>query len=76
MKCKHGNDSRKIGHQSLQTMRQRAVKTVREGKSPKEIAKVPGTNLRSVFRWLTAFASGGQNALLAKATPGHPQADR
>jgi len=72
MKCKRENDGRKIDHQSLQVMRQRAVKAAREGKSPKEIAEVLGVNLRSVFRWLAAFANGGQNALLAKPIPGRP----
>jgi hypothetical protein len=34
------------------------------------VASAFGLNTRNVFRWLSAFASGGQNALLAKPIPG------
>lgn len=53
-------------------MRQQAIKAVREGQSVKNVAASFGVNPRSVFRWLADFASGGQNALLAKPIPGRP----
>ena len=54
-------------------MRQQAVKAVANGESPTNVAKVFGVNVRSVFRWLADFASGGQKALEAKPIPGRPQ---
>jgi transposase len=57
---------------SLQVMRQQAVRVVGNGESPATIAKVLGVNVRSVFRWLSDYASGGQKALEAKPIPGRP----
>jgi len=53
-------------------MRQQAVKAIREGQDVHSVAAAYGVNVRSVFRWLAAFANGGQNALLSKAIPGRP----
>ena len=72
MKCKRNSDGRAIDHHSLQVMRQQAIKAVREGQTAQSVAAVFGVNVRSVFRWLADFASGGQNALLAKPIPGRP----
>jgi transposase len=49
-----------------------AVKAVREGQTVASVAAAYGLNERTVFRWLSRFASGGQNALLAKPVPGRP----
>ena len=51
-------------------MRQQAIKAVREGQTVQSVAASFGLNIRTVFRWLSAFAEGGQNALLAKPIPG------
>ncbi len=72
MKCKRNSDGRAIDHHSLQTMRQQAIKAVGQGESPAQIARVLGINVRSVYRWIAAYASGGQNALLAQPIPGRP----
>lgn len=72
MKCKRTSDGRAHDHHTLQVMRQQAIKAVREGQSVKNVAASFGVNPRSVFRWLADFASGGQNALLAKPIPGRP----
>lgn len=72
MKCKRNSDGRAIDHHSLQVMRQQAIKAVREGQTVQSVAAAFGVNVRSVFRWLADFASGGQNALLAKPIPGRP----
>lgn len=72
MKCKRNSDGRAIDHHSLQVMRQQAIKAVREGQTAQSVAAAFGVNVRSVFRWLADFASGGQNALLAKPIPGRP----
>ena len=73
MKCKRNSDGRSIDHQSLQVMRQQAVKAVGNGEAATSVAKVFGVNVRSVFRWLADYASGGQKALQAKPIPGRPQ---
>ena len=72
MKCKRSSDGRSIDQHSLQVMRMQAVKAVREGQSVASVAAAYGLNVRTVFRWLSKFASGGQNALLAKPVPGRP----
>lgn len=53
-------------------MRQQAVKAVGRGESVTSVAAAFGVNIRTVFRWLSDFACGGQNALLAKSIPGRP----
>ena len=72
MKCKRSSDGRAHSHEALQTMRQQAVKAVREGQPAPQVAAAFGLNVRTVYRWLADFANGGQNALLAKAIPGRP----
>jgi transposase len=53
-------------------MRQQAVKAVMSGQSATNVAAAMGVNVRTLFRWLSDFACGGQNALLAKSIPGRP----
>ncbi len=72
MKCKRDSDGRAIDHISLQVMRQQAVKAVMGGQSATNVAAAMGVNIRTVFRWLSDFACGGQNALLAKTISGRP----
>ena len=49
-----------------------AIKAVRQGQPVKEVAAAYGLNTRTIYRWLSQFANGGQNALLAKPIPGRP----
>jgi len=72
MRCKRDTDARSFDHHTLQLMRQQAVKAVRNGQPVSSVAASFGVNERTVFRWLAAFASGGQKALLAKEIPGRP----
>lgn len=72
MKCKREADGRAIDHHTLQVMRQRAVKAVKEGQTVANVAATLGVNIRTVFRWLSDYANGGQTALLAKTIPGRP----
>jgi len=72
MKCKRNSDGREHDHHTLQVMRQQAVKAVRNGESVESVTAAMGVNIRTVFRWLSAYASGGQTALLAKPIPGRP----
>jgi transposase len=72
MKCKRISDGRAIDHHALQVMRQQAVKAVKNGQTVASVASAMGVNIRTVFKWLSDFATGGQNALLAKRVPGRP----
>jgi len=72
MKCKRNSDARSIDHHALQVMRQQAIKAIGQGQKVQDVSAAFGVNVRSVFRWLSSYASGGQNALLAKAIPGRP----
>ena len=72
MKCKRTSDGRKLDHHALQVMRQQAIKAVGDGQPVASVAAAFGLNITTVFRWLAKFASGGQNALLAKPIPGRP----
>jgi len=54
-------------------MRQQAVKAVRSGQTAESVSKAMGVNIRTVFRWLASFSTGGQRALLAKPIPGRPR---
>jgi len=56
---------REIDHYTLQVLRQQAVKAVKNGQTAASVAATMGVNIRSVIRWLSDFATGGQNALLA-----------
>jgi transposase len=80
MKCKRDNDGRKQDYPTLQSIRQQAavsadrqVALVSKGKTAREVAEIFGVNVRSVFRWLSDSAEGGQQALLAKPIPGRPR---
>ncbi len=59
-------------HHTLQGMRQQAVKAVKNGPTAASVAAAMGVNIRNVFRWLSDFATGGKNALLAKKITGRP----
>ena len=72
MKCKRDSDGRKLDHGSLQSMRMQAVTAVKRGQPVAQVAAAYGVNERSVYRWLAAFAEGGQQALRAKPIPGRP----
>jgi transposase len=49
-----------------------AINAVGRGQSVKDIAAAYGLNTRTIYRWLSQFARGGQKALHAKPIPGRP----
>jgi transposase len=55
-----------------QWMRMQAVKMVKSGMTVSEVAVFFDVTTRSVFSWLAAFASHGQNGLAAKLGSGRP----
>jgi transposase len=72
MKCKRDSDGRTLDRHTLQVLRQKAVKAVRNGQTAQGVAETFGLNIRTVFRWLSDYAAGGQRALLNKPIPGRP----
>lgn len=52
--------------------RLRAVVLRGAGNNNKDIAKILETSTDMVSRWISAYAKGGTDALLAKARPGRP----
>jgi transposase len=72
MKCKKTIDARSYTHDMLEKMRRDAVKRVASGESPEGVASGLGINRRTIYRWLTAYHYGGDDALGAKAIPGAP----
>jgi transposase len=70
MQCKRETDGREFDRHTLQTIRQQAIKAVNNGLTVNAVAQAFGVNIRTVFRWLSDYACGGQNALLGKTPPG------
>src|SRR5450631_536137 len=66
------NDARRLDHHTLEAMRERAVRQVREGESPEVIARVLGLNRPTVYGWLARYLRGGWGALKAKPLFGRP----
>jgi len=73
MRCKKAFDARKLSHDALETIRISAVQRVKPGESPEELAKGLGINRRTMYRWLSAYHYGGEDALKAKPIPGAPR---
>ena len=72
MKCKKVFDSRKLPREAKEQLRMAAVKRVEEGESPEAVAGGMGINRRTIYRWLSAYHYGGEQALQAKPIPGAP----
>lgn len=70
MKCKRDSDGRGFDRHTLNILRQQAVKAVHNGIPARQVSETFGVNIRTVFRWLSDYACGGQNALLGKKPPG------
>ncbi len=66
------DDARKLDHQTLEAMRERAVRRVQEGESPEVVARIFGIGRAAMYRWLSQYRKGGWGALKAKAVPGRP----
>ena len=66
------NDARRLDHHTLEALRERAVRKVQEGESPKPVARVLGLNRSTVYGWLAQYRRGGWAALKAKPLFGRP----
>src|ERR1700757_551160 len=66
------NDARRLDHATLEAMRERAVRSVQDGKSPEVVADVLGINRSTIYSWLAQYRRGGWGALKAKPLFGRP----
>jgi transposase len=67
------DDGRKLDHKTLEELRLRAVRRIREeGAHPDEVAAALGLNRSTVYGWLAKFREGGTAALRARPVPGRP----
>ena len=72
MECKKIFDARKLPREAKEQLRMAAVKRVESGESPELVAEGLGINRRTIYRWLSAYHYGGEEALKAKPIPGKP----
>ena len=66
------DDARKLDHASLEALRIRAVRSVQDGESPEDVARILRVTPRAMYRWLALYRRGGWNALKAKPLAGRP----
>lgn len=66
-------DARRLNHQSLTDLRQRAVESVQNGNTPDEVADLLGVSRAAVFSWLAMYRGGGWDALNARKRGGRPR---
>lgn len=72
MGCMKELDGRKLDHQTLETIRIRAVKRVEAGESPETVIKALGFTRACIYNWLSKYREGGLEALKAKPLNGRP----
>jgi transposase len=72
MKCNKPTDGRSRSHAALEGIRKSAVYRIKNGESPEEVAHSIGFNRRAIYRWLSTYNSGGEDALTAKPISGAP----
>lgn len=65
-------DARALDHKTLTELRKRAVARVQAGEMPTEVARVLGIHVRTIFRWLALYRSGGLPKLDARKRGGRP----
>ena len=63
-------DARKLGHDKLTELRRRAVEAVQNGEAPKDVARIMGVHLVTVYGWLALYRNGGADRLNAKKRGG------
>jgi transposase len=73
MQCKKTIDARGYSHAMLETMRRDSIARIEAGESPEAVAVGLGLNRRTIYRWLSAYHNGGEDALKAKPIPGAPR---
>jgi transposase len=66
-------DGRKLSHEALEQLRIAAVKRVQAGESPEDVIRSIGFTRDRIYVWLSAYRSGGWDALRAKKLLGRPK---
>ena len=66
------DDARRLDHDTLEAMRERAVRSVQGGESPEVVARVLSMNRSTIYGWLAQYRRGGWGALKAKPLFGRP----
>lgn len=64
--------ARSLDHKMLTELRRRGITAVQEGESPFDVARILSVDLRTIFRWLALYRSGGWGAVDAKKRGGRP----
>ena len=72
MQSKKILDARKFSRDAKEMLRISAIRRVVSGESPEEVAKGVGINRRQIYRWLSMYAVGGEEALKARPIKGAP----
>src|ERR1700756_4003757 len=67
------NDARRLDHATLETMRERAVRSVQDGENPEVVARVMGINRSTIYGWLAQYRRGGWGGPKAKPLFGRPR---
>jgi transposase len=65
-------DGRTLSHETSEAIRKMAVKRVLEGEAPSSVMRSYGLCRTTIYRWLRAHKSGGEEALTARPTTGRP----
>ena len=65
-------DARKLDHKTLTELRKRAIASIQAGEIPKQVARVLGVNVCTIFRWMALYRDGGMHKLDAKKRGGRP----
>jgi transposase len=67
-------DGRTLSHETSEAIRKTAVKRVPEGETLSSVMKSYGLCRTTIYRWLRALKSGGEEALSACSATGRPPA--
>lgn len=70
MRCKKVFDGRKLARSAKEQLRLAAVRRVEAGEGPEAVARGLGINRRTIYRWLSAYHYGGEEALRARPNRG------
>jgi hypothetical protein len=65
------NDGRKLDHQTLETLRIRAVRQIEDGAHPEKVAAALGLRRSTVYGWVAKYREGGRRiyTLIVGADP-------
>lgn len=65
-------DARKLGPKAQEHLRRSAMQRIDAGESPEAVASGIGINRRTIYKWISAYHYGGDDALKTDTRPGRP----